>query len=263
MIPPPEEEPDGQPAVDSHLPGVQPGKGESPALDVPESWLADPAFDKPAADLDRLAGDLDLYNTLALSRFCGPSYDYFADELARYGLAVIGAWVRTGLIFSKCRERGLGGLPPAEWELQADDVEELTNETVGLAVVKFREKVLLEKRWDPRKGASLRTYFIGQCLIRFPNVYRAWLRQEAERRARVEITEDLHPRVHPHTLALDDMHAQDELSKVEDDRVRVALIYTAAGWRQWEIAQELGVSEKTVERMLAHHRQRIQRRRSA
>lgn len=263
MISPPEEAPDGPPVGDSGLPGVKPGKSGSVGLGVPDAWLADSAFEKPAADVDRLAGDLDLYNTLALSGFCGSEYDYFANELARYGLAVIGSWVRSGLIFAKCRERGLGGLPPAQWELQADDVEELASETVGLAVVKFREKVLLTKKWDPRKGASLRTFFIGQCLIRFPNVYRSWLNQEAGRNAKCELTEDSHPSVRPHERALDGMLAQDELSKVEDRRVRVALVCTAAGWPQWEIAQELGVTEKTVERMLAHHRQRIRKRRSA
>ena len=32
-------------------------------------------------------------------------------------------------------------------------------------------------KWDPRKGASLTTYFIGQCMIQFPNVYRRWWRE--------------------------------------------------------------------------------------
>lgn len=263
MIPPPEEAPDGQPVGDSGAPRIQPDKSGTIALGVPEAWLADPAFDKPAADVDRLAGDLDLYNTLALAGFCGSGYDYFADELARYGLAVIGSWVRSGLIFAKCRDRGLGGLAPPSWELRDDHAEELTNETVGLAVIKFRETVLLKKKWDPRKGASLRTFFIGQCLIRFANIYRSWLAREDCWSAQREMTEDLHPHVRPHDRALDDMLAQAELGEIEDRRLRLAIVYTAAGWRQWEIAQELSVSEKTVERMLANHRQRIQKRRSA
>jgi hypothetical protein len=38
--------------------------------------------------------------------------------------------------------------------------------------------VLRRQRWDYRKGASLRTYFIGQCLSRFANVYRRWYTNE-------------------------------------------------------------------------------------
>lgn len=263
MIPPPEEAPDGQPVGDSGLPGIQPGIREAESLDVPEAWLADPAFDKPAADVDRLAGDLDLYNTLALTQFSGADYEYFANELARYGLAVIGSWVRSGLIYGKCRDRGLGGLAAPEWDLDAQDVDELTNLTVGLAVVKFRETVLLKKKWDPRKGASLRTFFIGQCLIRFANIYRTWCGQQQRARATEELADEMHPHVRPHDRALDDMLAQTELAQVEDRRLQSAVLWTAAGWRQWEIARELGVSEKTVERMLANHRQRIRKRRSA
>jgi hypothetical protein len=33
---------------------------------------------------------------------------------------------------------------------------------------------LLANRWDPKKGASIKTFFIGQCLIRFVNVYNRW-----------------------------------------------------------------------------------------
>lgn len=267
MIPPLEEAPDGRPVGAAGLPGVQPGDQEPRTLGVPDAWLTDPAFDETAAAVDRqenrLAGDLDLYNTLALGRFSGSDYEYFADELARYGLAVIGSWVRSGLIYGKCRDRGMGGLAPPVWDLGSDDVNELANLTVGEAVVKFRETVLLKKRWDPRKGASLRTFFIGQCLIRFANVYRSWHRDQQQRPLTSEFSDEMHPQVRPHDRALDDIVAQAELAKLEDPRLQRALIWTASGWPQREIAAELVVSEKAVERMLANHRQRIQKRRSA
>lgn len=257
MIPLPEEAPGSKRAGGSGLPGVQ---LEQEGSEVPSAWLADPAFDRPNADVDRLAGDLDLYNTLALSGFSGADYDYFADELARYGLAVIGAWVRSGLIYSKCRDRGFGGLPSPERELDIDDVESITNETVGRAVVKFRETVLLTRRWDPSRGASLRTFFIGQCLIRFANVYRGWFAEQTRNQPTDELLEGQHPLVRPHDRAVDGMVAQDELASIRDPRLKRALVWTAAGWQQSEIARELDVSEKTVERMLGNHRQRIRRR---
>lgn len=51
------------------------------------------------------------------------------------------------------------------------------------ALDRFRADVLLAKKWDYRKGASLRTYFIGQCLIRFANIYRRWWGGEVRNRA--------------------------------------------------------------------------------
>jgi hypothetical protein len=40
----------------------------------------------------------------------------------------------------------------------------LANLTVAFALQKFREQVLSPNRWDRTKGATLKTYFIVQCL---------------------------------------------------------------------------------------------------
>jgi hypothetical protein len=41
-----------------------------------------------AEQVDRLAADYDLVTTLALRRFEGAEYNYFANELVKYGMAV-------------------------------------------------------------------------------------------------------------------------------------------------------------------------------
>lgn len=46
---------------------------------------------------------------------------------------------------------------------------------VAEAIAAFRKDVLIPGTWDPSKGASLRTYFIGNCKLRFANVYRRWI----------------------------------------------------------------------------------------
>ncbi len=51
----------------------------------------------------------------------------------------------------------------------------MAGEVVTVALAPFRDEVLLPGLWDPAKGASLTTYFVGQCILRFPNVYRSWL----------------------------------------------------------------------------------------
>ncbi|NEA24572.1 hypothetical protein [Actinomadura bangladeshensis] len=47
-------------------------------------------------------------------------------------------------------------------------------ETVAAALRFFMERVLPQGRWDPTKGASLRTFFVGACLLHFLNIYNAW-----------------------------------------------------------------------------------------
>jgi len=47
------------------------------------------------------------------------------------------------------------------------------------------------------------------------------------------------------------------LEQATNDNVRAALILTAADIPQREIADHLGITEKTVERMVAYHRQRM------
>ncbi len=63
--------------------------------------------EKSEADrIDRLAGDRDLIGELRRRGFDGPEYQRAAEELVRYGLAVMTAWMHTGTIFEKCARRG-------------------------------------------------------------------------------------------------------------------------------------------------------------
>lgn len=236
--------------------------------EVPPSWLAEAEHRAEAEAVDRLAEDYNLVSGLALNGFTGPKYEIFQTELARYGQAVIGGWMRRGLIFARCRERGYGGLPEAPTGAldDRDTVDELTGETVAKALVHFRTDVLLTGRWDYRKGASLRTFFIGQCLMRFPNIYRAWFNAEARRGDLVgdQATLDiLERRTVPSvdTLVADHDVAVSALRGVRDPRVQRAMLLTAQDLPQSAIAEDLGVSEKTVERMIANERDRIRRRR--
>ncbi len=240
---------------------------------VPEAWLAEPvvrglgeAFDRDF-DRDRLGADNDLIQSLALAGFEGRDWDYFATELARYGMAVVASWMRRGLILGRCRKHGFGGLPELGRDFTEDEISELTNETVAKALDRFRCDVLMKKKWDYRKGATIRTFFIGQCLIRFPNIYRRWHGNET--RNSYDLTNEWEALVQPRTRGLlvdqkvvDYEIAMNALSTVKNPRVRKAMLMTAGGFTQAEIAIELGVSEKAVERMLANERTRQRKRRA-
>lgn len=239
---------------------------------VPTTWLN--GFDSESRDLDRaledlrrrerLAADVDLITWLALNGFTGRAYDRFAEELAKYGYAVLLAWIGKGLIFARCRERGFGGLPepPVAALAQPEVAEELACETVAKALHYFHKNVLMKSKWDPTRGATIKTYFIGQCLIQFPNIYRSWLATEAHHGAVLVDDNDLLEFLaggrgsDPAELAVIRHEIAVRFKDISDQRLATALVLTAADWSQRKIAGELGITEKAVERMLAYYRQK-------
>lgn len=255
--------------------GIQPEEASgADQSSAPGGWLAEfdgsaeqQALDDALAVLqrrrqERIAEDLDLVTWLAMNNFTGADYILFATELAKYGNAVIMAWIRRGLILARVRERGLGGLPePPPGALNQPDVaEELSGETVAKALYFFREKVLIEKRWDPMKGASIKTFFVGQCLIQFANVYRYWLRNEAgypeilvDDLAVIDRPQARTPHTDPAELAAIRAEIDTKLKGVPE-RTRAIMVLTAAGWLQTDIARRLGITVKAVERTLAYYR---------
>lgn len=254
----PEREP-GHPG-DSGEPLQLPVEGQ-----VPEAWLVEAGYADLADNVDRLAGDVDLVTDMALANYEGPLWEHFSNEIAKYGLAVIASWVARKLIFERCKSKGLGGLPALGRDFTADEVQGLSDETVVKALHHFRRDVLMKRRWDPRKGATLRTFFIGQCLIRFPNIYRSWVR--AENRERYESTDDV-VELDFHAGCVDMVErkviasvvASAAMASVKDPRVRKAMHMIAEGHPQADVARALGVTEKAVERMLANERGRLRKR---
>lgn len=248
---------------------VKPGVGQFELVPaVPEVWLEQREHLDRAERIDRLAADADLVLTLSLNGYSGPEWEYVATELARYGLAVIAGWMRRGMILDRCRERGSGGLPNLDRPFEPDEIDELAGETVAKALVHFRSDVLMKHRWNEAGGATLRTFFIGQCLLRFSNIYRRWFGNESRFRRGIplEDTENLElftvgaPGVDG--PAVDRMLAAAVLSAVKNPRVQRAMLLTADGHSQAEIAELLGCTEKAVERMLHNERHRLKARRA-
>lgn len=257
-------EPEATPAAPAHS-GTPVQPGVCPDEVVPLDWLDDPVLSEQAARIDRLAADFDLVTTLSLQRFEGEDWDVFEEELAKYGLAVIGGWTRRGAIFRKYAERGFGGLPEPFRDLTDDEVEELALETVSKALYHFKRDVLMKQRWDYRRGATLRTFFVGQCLSRFANVYRRWHKNEQNNRYLSTDDDELLADLGTSSggtanRAVDRVYAERALATVKDKRVEMAMRLTAADRSQADIAKILGVTEKAVERMLANERRRQQKR---
>ena len=128
----------------------------------------------------------------------------------------------------------------------------------------FLEDVLKKNKWDPNRGASLKTFFIGQCKFQFRNVYKAWYRAE-HRLRRFQLTDD-HVKLQAalgSTCAADAplMHhesAMRALGGLSTKHARHAVTLHAMGYSYAEIAREIGVAdEKAVENLVGHQRRRM------
>lgn len=238
-------------------PEVSPAEVES----VPARWLhscADPD------QVDRIAADADLLVRLALHRFEGKEWNLFVRELAKYAMAVVSSWMRQGLMLHRCKQLGVG-LPALGRDFTKDEIAGLVDETVALALQHFRNNVLMKGGWDQTGGASLRTFFIGQCLFQFANLYRSFWRSEQRSRDTV-LSDDMgifgvvnDADSDPDRRAVSMGQISDLLAKVKTRRLREAVVWRAAGHSHAGIAELLNCTEKTVERMLANERQRLRR----
>lgn len=245
---------------------LQPGNGSDNASDssVPDIWLTEYDGDQ-ARNIDRLAADVDLHLRLALSGFTGSEYEEFRMELARYGLDVMTGWLRNRKIFARMKEKGWG-LPEVDVDLLDHETqEELAWETIAAALHHFHHDVLLKGKWNPGKGARLTTFFIGQCLMRFANIYRAWLERELRYKNLLAPADDGEERNDPKTRDIDDPQwlavARSQIWRatrgIRDPRLRQVLERIMTGSTHKEIAADLDMTEKAVERLIANHRNRI------
>lgn len=221
---------------------------------------------RAAESLARRGKDLDKLNSLALQGFAGPKYEIFAGELAAYGYPVLLAWLRRGVIFKYCAEKGRPLNPTdTDREVLAESFEErlqLALETVAEALTFFRRYVLLGRRWSFDGGASLTTYFVGSCLFAFPNVFRRW--QGEQRRWRQATAMEMlncpegrtlasQPGADPADLVAGRDAVVSELSAMPPEtRAAAALVIDGATFA--EAADQLGTTERGIEGRLYRYR---------
>jgi len=206
----------------------------------------------------RLAADDELIRELAWESYSGPESEKLYKALAEYGTQIIGAWVFTGAIFYKCIEKGLRPkefVHPVAIKLEHDR-EDIVVDTVSRAVVGFRDTVLKTGKWSAAKGASLKTFFIGQALIRFVTVYREWLSHRLPTAQLADTLPATHPELgDPQVGMLHKENLREGLSAIDDVVVRNVLALEGLGYDQAQIAEILGLpSAKSVEMRKYHYR---------
>lgn len=239
--------------------GRTPGARHNRAL---EAWAATEHLTE-AERLDRLAADRELVDEFARAGFAGDDWDFFENELARYGLAVIRAWLRRGLMRVRCAEKRVPATDLPDWARRDQMViDSVAGETVADAIRRFRDEVLVPGVWDPNRGASLRTFFIGQCMRRYPNAYQRWQRHELPQvsddpvdeldlvtgHGRISGVEDEAIRTHTATLIL---------RGVSSERAARALALDACGYPNTAIAADLGTTIDAVASLLKRERAKL------
>lgn len=214
---------------------------------------------EPDGGQGQVAGDRKLVEVLATCGFAGPGFDRFRDELARYAVSVLSAWMYSGYVFQLAARRGFALRPTAAEldELHRDSSvrQELAVMIVAVALPAFREHALVGGGWRANGGASLTTYFLGACLTVFPNEFRKhrsqrqrWQAQDASGQkaagSRPAAIGD------PADLIAGTMRVREDLAHM-DPRTRAIVALRMDGYREEEIAELLGeASVRAVEGVL-------------
>jgi hypothetical protein len=172
-----------------------------------------------ANTIERLA-EADILLTLQLQGFDvnSPEWRTFAHALAEYGYAVFIAWGVTGTLRRMAARhaggRGVLGLErlPERIDLDEDQARGLAAELVTHSLESFRKTLASPKyTWRPDGGASIKTYFIGRCLMDLPDVFQKWWKHEQP------LLDDLNS---VDALAEDD-HPTGDPARVVEDRDRL------------------------------------------
>ena len=220
----------------------------------------------PEERVDRLAGDAALARDLREAGWKGAEWDFVANILAEYGLGVIGSWLRRGQMSVKCREKGIRSPALPEWVWgHSQECEDLASEVVAKALQQFRDIILPKGLWQPAKGAALSTYFIGQCLIQYPNVAQRWIGDRKSGAADIvpvaadglsEIVFDAGTPSREDEI-LEELVIAVILSSGRTDQARRALEMRYFGYSHKEIALQLGSTEQAVAQMLGREKRHL------
>ncbi|MGO4417337.1 hypothetical protein AB4Z54_00805 [Streptomyces sp. MCAF7] len=231
-----------------------------------ESWNGRREQAEPVADPAQMAADRELYALLEREGFEGWRTERFKEELWLYGWRSLRRWMRDGSIVKRCAEKGIKFYArPEENQLLTRLAElrsELAVESVEAAVARFVEKTLPAGKWDPDKGATLRTFFIGCCLYAFRDEFKIWARRRRAHLIAVYRAILTYDRVSPETAAEDVAVQRDTLRRILEDATvearAICALILERGANHKEIGDQLGMTSRAVEGQMRRLRRRAQ-----
>lgn len=188
--------------------------------------------------------DAQLRDELAAAGFTGPRQELFELEAAEYGIGVFMKWLRTGEIYKQAAAKRRVVEPPKR-ELTVEERRGLTNLIIGYGLAYFRKEALVAGRWRPDGGASLKTFFVGACLLQFKAAFDFWRGDTAGPESATEAVEDVATicgRTHGDAAAEALLHQRTwgVVEQLPDETTRKILVCVAAGMPYKEIAQTVG-----------------------
>lgn len=230
-------------------------------VDLAELETGDEQVRRAAESLERRLHDLALVQELQAENFAGAGWVRFADELARYGHAVLVAWMRNRTIAAACARKGrpIGTLPMSWTEL---DIGDLATDAVIDGIALFREKALVKGGWAFEGGAGLKTFFVGAAILSFPGVYRKWCRrqnEEAQLRwfgTALDMEGFFDGEDDPGEVLVLQQMIKEGLAALPGKRTGEVVGLQALGYSYDEIADLLGTSAGAVAQVLVRHRDR-------
>ncbi|WP_162183759.1 hypothetical protein [Nocardia rhamnosiphila] len=127
------------------------------------------------ADSSSDAVEVEIFDLAAQVGFQGPVWLTLAERLARYGLAVLVPWIRSGRIFAVAAQKHLYLNPTATERETAASVwasDDMAKIAVADALRRFQDKSIAGSGWRRDGGASLAAFFIGGCVLTFVEEFR-------------------------------------------------------------------------------------------
>lgn len=224
------------------LDGIQPFECEAPQG----------IGEREAGRIDQLTAEAELIDRIMFAGYAGPDWERLREALAAYGFVVCRAWIGSGQIFAECAKKRIAGLH-RDPRLPGD-ADDVAQETVVAALLFFRTHVLIPRVWNPERGASLKTFFVGACVLHFRNAYRGWRRQRNRfgvfQDVEVAHVRDDRPSARPDRAAAVALLLHD----VKDPLVRQIGAYLAQGYTQGEVAELMNLELDAVRSRLERYR---------
>ncbi|MEU7474398.1 sigma factor-like helix-turn-helix DNA-binding protein [Lentzea sp. NPDC042327] len=211
------------------------------------------------------SGDEALVTVLAEDDFAGPRYRLFERSLAQYAFPVMMTLIREGRIFRECADKGRP--LPASPELlvhmatSLETAQQLAGTTVAEALPVFRESAMVGSGWQAAGGASLRSYFVGACVLTFPNIYRKWFTAflEEERQSRYGLVPDDHivrgAAPDPADVVVASAFIEVPLGLLPPDTAQALRLIAYEGASCREAARAVGLTENALQKRLMRLRE--------
>lgn len=192
----------------------------------------------------------------------GPAWQAIKHHVYLYAQRTLTKQITNGQVWTNYHR--LGGRPALDLRTPAhgvdhDTAHDLAADTL-LGALPVLHDQLLTGRWDPTRGASLRTWTVNLAILRLPTAWRAW-RRDTHQRLPDHVAER-HPAPDQPEAVIYSIEIDRFIDILDDDTLATIVRLDAAGLTDDEIAAHVGRTRKSVEYQLAKARDQLRHRRA-